>query len=99
MSNASREPNVPPRVLQAVAVFGLLVCLSGAAYIAYDAYLGLTTGNIHLSRNPVSRSDGGRFWFHLVGELVSVVLLLGGVALTGKIVQLSRGEMSHVDGD
>lgn len=92
-------PQIPPRVLQAIAVLGFAVCVAGAAYIAYDAYLGLTTGTIHLARNPVSRSDGWRFGLHLVGELFCVVLLLGCAALTASVYHLSRPKTPNADND
>ena len=86
----ANQPQVSPRVLSLIAAAGFILCLSGAAIIGYDAYLGLTTGTIHLSRNPVTRGDGGKFWFNLIGELCSVAILLGGAALTAKLFALSR---------
>ncbi|MRR50583.1 MAG: hypothetical protein EG825_06650 [Rhodocyclaceae bacterium] len=93
----ANDPQVSPRALQLISLLGLLLCFVGATYIAYDVYLGLTTGTIHLSRHPVTRNDGGRFWFNLIGELISVLLLLGGVALMAKAFQFSRREMSKPD--
>jgi hypothetical protein len=86
-------------VIQAIAVLGFAVCGAGAAYIAYDAYVGLTTGTIHLARNPVSRSDGWRFWLNLVGELFCVVLLLGCAALTASVFHLSGAKTPNADND